>query len=57
MFAFPCFENVHYLMMLIVLKDSTVKPVLSGHAQDKEKWPHKTGDLLKEVQFKKKMTF
>jgi len=29
----------------------TVKPVLRGHFWDKEKWPHKTSDLLKEVQF------
>jgi hypothetical protein len=29
----------------------TVKPVLRGHHRDKEKWPYKTGDLLKEVQF------
>jgi hypothetical protein len=31
---------------------NTVKPVLRGHLWDKEKkWPYKTGDLLKEVQF------
>ena len=30
---------------------STVKPVLRGHLQEKEKWPYKAGDLLKEVQF------
>jgi hypothetical protein len=29
----------------------TVKPVLRGHLWDEKKWPHKTGDLLKEVQF------
>jgi hypothetical protein len=29
----------------------TVKPVLRGHHWDREKWPFKTGDLLKEVQF------
>ena len=30
----------------------TVKSVLRGHLWDKEqKWPFKTGDLLKEVQF------
>jgi len=29
----------------------TVKPVLIGHLWDKKKWPHKTGGLLKEVQF------
>jgi hypothetical protein len=29
----------------------TVGPVLRGHLRDKEKWPYKTGDLLKEVQF------
>ena len=27
------------------------KPVLRGHLWDKEKWPYKTGDLLKDVQF------
>ena len=30
---------------------TTVKPVLRGHLWDKEKWPYKSGDLLKEVQF------
>jgi hypothetical protein len=30
---------------------NTVKPVLRGHPWDKEKWPYKTGDLLKEVKF------
>jgi hypothetical protein len=38
-----------------------VKPVLRVHLWKKEKWPYKTGDLLKEVQLichdKKKMTF
>ena len=29
----------------------TVKPVLRGHLGAKKKWPYKTGDLLKEVQF------
>jgi hypothetical protein len=28
-----------------------VKPVLKGHFGTKKKWPYKTGDLLKEVQF------
>jgi hypothetical protein len=28
---------------------NTVKPVLRGHLWGKEKWPYKTGDLLKEV--------
>ena len=43
----------------------TVTPVFRGHLWDTEKWPYKTGDLLKEVQFvwnflwqdKKKVTF
>ena len=35
------------ILMFIV----TVKPVLRGHIWDKEKWPYKTGDLLKEVKF------
>ena len=30
---------------------NTVKPVLRGHLWNKEKWPYKTGDLLKEVKF------
>jgi hypothetical protein len=34
-----------------MIKKNTVKPVLKGHIWDKEKWPYKTGDLLKEVQF------
>jgi len=30
----------------------TVQPVLRGHLRNKEnKWPYKTGDFLKEVQF------
>jgi len=29
----------------------TVKPVLRGHSWTKKKWPYKTGDLLKEIQF------
>jgi hypothetical protein len=29
----------------------TIKPVLRGHLWEKKKWPYKTGDLLKEVQF------
>jgi len=29
----------------------TVKPVLRGHLRDKVKWPYKTGDILKYVQF------
>ena len=28
-----------------------VTAVLKGHLWDKEKWPYKIGDLLKEVQF------
>ena len=28
-----------------------VKPVLRGHLWDTKKWPYKSGDLLKEVQF------
>jgi hypothetical protein len=28
-----------------------VKPVVRCHFWDKERWPYKTGDLLKEVQF------
>jgi hypothetical protein len=27
-----------------------IKPVLRGHHWDKEKWPYKTGILLKEIQ-------
>ena len=33
----------------------TVKPALRGHLWDKKNWPYKTGDLLKEVQFIKKI--
>jgi hypothetical protein len=32
-------------------KTSTAKPVLGGHPGTKKKWPFKTGDLVKEVQF------
>ena len=35
----------------IWVKLNTVKPVLRGHLWNKEKWPYKTSDLLKEVQF------
>jgi len=34
-----------------MFKTNTVKPVLRGHIGTKKKWPYKTGDLLKEVQF------
>jgi hypothetical protein len=34
-----------------LLLQYTVKHVLRGHFWDKEKWPYKTGDLLKEVEF------
>jgi hypothetical protein len=50
-------------VFLVSVNRSTIKPVLRGHRWDKEKWPCKTGDLLKEVQFilifydKKKVTF
>ena len=33
------------------IEQDKVKSVLRGHHCDKEKWPYKTGDLLKEVQF------
>jgi hypothetical protein len=29
----------------------TVKPVKRGDLWDKQKWPYKTGDLLREVNF------
>ena len=29
----------------------TIKPILRGHIEAKKKWPSKTGDLEKEVQF------
>ena len=29
----------------------TVQPVLRGHIWGKKKWPYKTDDLLKEVEF------
>jgi hypothetical protein len=43
-------------LMLIIKNDndfysSAVKPLLRGHLWAKKKWPHKTGDLIKEVQF------
>ena len=38
-----------YMYYQVVL--TTVKPVLRGDLWDKEMWPYKTGDLLKEVQF------
>ena len=28
-----------------------VKPVLRGHLWDKDKWPYKTGDVSKEIQY------
>ena len=34
-----------------VSTDSKIKPVLRGLPWEKEKWPYKTDDLLKEVQF------
>jgi hypothetical protein len=48
---------VHTLMMegkkgvSTVSTDSKIKPVLRGLPWEKEKWPYKTDDLLKEVQF------
>jgi hypothetical protein len=29
----------------------TIKPILRSHIEAKKKWPSKTGDLEKEVQF------
>ena len=40
-----CFPINHNSFLYIY----TVKPVLRGHLWDKEKWPYKTGDLLKDA--------
>ena len=45
------YGKVDDFCMLIVTKQKTVKPVLRGHLWNKEKWPYKISDLLKEVQF------
>jgi hypothetical protein len=45
------YGKVDDFCMLIVTKQNTVKPVLRGHLWNKEKWPYKICDLLKEVQF------
>jgi hypothetical protein len=44
---------LHYMYGLRAswLLKHLVKPVLKGHFGTKKKWPYKTGDLLKEVQF------
>ena len=42
-----CVLKEMYFLML------TVKPVLRGSLWDKEKWYFKTGDLLKEVHFRR----
>jgi hypothetical protein len=39
------------MLWLLVQNVYTVKPILRGHLWNKEKWPYKTGDPLKEVQF------
>jgi hypothetical protein len=44
--ALTCQEHE---MIYTERKKCIVKPVLRGHLGDKEKWPYKTGDLLKEV--------
>ena len=54
-------QKQFYVLLIFILeveqKRNTVKPVLRGHLWDKVifstkiKWPYKTGDLLKEVQF------
>ena len=46
------FKITAFDKLTLCLYNNTVKPVLRGHLQDKRKWPYKTGDLLKEVQFK-----
>jgi hypothetical protein len=48
-FFLPVLEQVQ--INFIIKSTDTVKPVLRGHLWDKEKYPFKTGDLLKEVQF------
>ena len=39
------------LRTVFTVQTSTVKPILRGHHWDKTKYPFKTGDLLKGVQF------
>ena len=44
-----CFYLEMRRSTIFVHDKSTVKPVLRGHLWDKEKWPYKTGDLLKDA--------
>jgi hypothetical protein len=47
----PSLTDFNFSPIRIVRTVHTIKPVLRGHLWDKEKWPYKTDDLLKEVQF------
>jgi len=44
---------VNLVQINLIFSDNvcTVKSVLKGTFGTKKKWPYKTGDLLKEVQF------
>ena len=51
--CFPCYKpcDSHAIVCNIRLVLYTVKYVCRVHHMDNEKWPYKTGDLLKELQF------
>ena len=55
--VFPCYTSkltyfqFNLIRCMLNLVYLTVKPVLRGLFREKKKWPYKTGDLLKGVQF------
>jgi hypothetical protein len=47
--------NIYHVLFIVCIQ-YTVKTVLRGHLWNKDKWPCKIGDLLKEVHVKFSMT-